>query len=115
MRALAEQAHQEMFATVGRATSPQQAATYAHRPICWRPSGSTGSPWRAFTDDLISAGLSDCPARFLQGFLTHIGRSPACAEQDQALNVLRHIHHSPLAGVYVGLARLVIERHAGRA
>ena len=116
MRALAEQAHQEMFATVGRATSPQQAATYAQSADLlaalrfYRVAVAA-----AFTDDLISAGLSDRPARFLQGFLTHIGRSPACAERDQALNVLRHIHHSPLAGVYVGLARLVIERHAGRA
>jgi hypothetical protein len=69
----------------------------------------------AFTDDLISAGLSHRPDQFMDKFIANIVTSPPSPERDQALGVLRYIHQSDLAGVYVGLVRLVLDRMAGRA
>ena len=113
---LAEEAYVDMFRAVGPANGPTQAETYGRSAdLLAALRFYRDAVARAFSDDLISDALSSRPADAMGSFIANISRSPYTPERDQALGVLRYVHSSPSAGVYVALARLAIQRKAGRA
>jgi hypothetical protein len=115
LRQLAIQAQHDVFAVFGPADNPEQEQTHIevadflaalrfYRLIVAA----------AFSDDLISGGLGGQAAQFVRGLMSQYAAAPPSLERDQAIAVLRHVDSSPRAGVTVAMARLAIEKLAGR-
>jgi hypothetical protein len=115
MRQLAQEAQCDVFAVFGAAANETQSETYIRTADflaalrIYRDIVAA-----AFTDDLISAGLAGKPAHFLAQFVDNYHQAPPSPERDQAISVISSVDQSPSAGVLVAMARLIIEKRAGR-
>lgn len=114
IRELSVQAQSEIYEVFGAATSPRQQQTYfmvgdflAAMRYYRRAVAA------AMSDDIIEAGLAD-PGPFITQTIVNYEKNPPDPDRDQAIAILRHIGSMPDAMVFIGMARLTIDKLRSR-